>query len=129
MGIFSFLTQEIAIDLGTANTLIIWNDKVVVDEPSIVAKDIQSGKIVAIEDIQVLLEKQMKKGRFIFNSLPENIALPDGAKNKVWHNTKLTFDYIGPINNLIDWMEKQDLIDAVLEEPDLESIFMNYYQR
>ena len=48
MSLFSFFTQEIAIDLGTANTLIIWNDKVVVDEPSIVAKDIQSGKIVAI---------------------------------------------------------------------------------
>ena len=48
MGLFSFLTQEIAIDLGTANTLIIWNDKVVVDEPSIVARDIQTGKIVAI---------------------------------------------------------------------------------
>src|SRR5688500_10533954 len=48
MGLFDFLTQEIAIDLGTANTLIIMNDKVVVDEPSIVAKDIQSGKIVAI---------------------------------------------------------------------------------
>src|SRR5574343_656264 len=48
MGLFSFLTQEIAIDLGTANTLIIMNDKVVVDEPSIVAKDIQSGKVVAI---------------------------------------------------------------------------------
>ena len=48
MGLFSFLTQEIAIDLGTANTLIIMDDKVVVDEPSIVAKDIKSGKIVAI---------------------------------------------------------------------------------
>ena len=48
MGLFNFFTQEIAIDLGTANTLIIWNDKVVVDEPSIVAKDIQTGKIVAI---------------------------------------------------------------------------------
>lgn len=48
MGLFSFLTQEIAIDLGTANTLILMNDKVVVDEPSIVAKDIQSGKVVAI---------------------------------------------------------------------------------
>ena len=34
MGLFSFLTQEIAIDLGTANTLIIMNDKVVVDEPA-----------------------------------------------------------------------------------------------
>ena len=48
MGLFDFLTREIAIDLGTANTLIIMNDKVVVDEPSIVAKDIQSGAIVAI---------------------------------------------------------------------------------
>jgi len=48
MGLFDFLTQEIAIDLGTANTLIIMNDKVVVDEPSIVARDIQTGKIVAI---------------------------------------------------------------------------------
>ncbi|MBK6526665.1 MAG: rod shape-determining protein [Crocinitomicaceae bacterium] len=48
MGLFDFLTLEIAIDLGTANTLIIMNDKVVVDEPSIVAKDIQTGKVVAI---------------------------------------------------------------------------------
>jgi len=48
MGLFDFLSQEIAIDLGTANTLIIMNDKVVVDEPSIVAKDIQTGNVVAI---------------------------------------------------------------------------------
>jgi rod shape-determining protein MreB and related proteins len=48
MGIFSFLTQEIAIDLGTANTIIIHNDKVVVDEPSIVAIDQASNKLIAI---------------------------------------------------------------------------------
>ncbi|MDX9930926.1 MAG: rod shape-determining protein [Bacteroidales bacterium] len=48
MGLFSFLTQEIAIDLGTANTIIIHNDKVVVDEPSIVAIDRGSGKLIAI---------------------------------------------------------------------------------
>lgn len=48
MGLFDFLTQEIAIDLGTANTLIIHNDKVVVDEPSIVALDIKTGKVIAI---------------------------------------------------------------------------------
>jgi len=48
MGLFSFLTQELAIDLGTANTLIYHNDKVVVDEPSIVAKDRTTGKTVAI---------------------------------------------------------------------------------
>ncbi len=48
MGLFSFLTQEIAIDLGTANTIIIHNDKIVVDEPSIVALDKSSGKLIAI---------------------------------------------------------------------------------
>ena len=45
MGLF---TKEIAIDLGTANTIIIYNDKVVVDEPSIVAIERSSGKIIAV---------------------------------------------------------------------------------
>lgn len=48
MGVFSLFTQEIAIDLGTANTIIIHNDKIVVDEPSIVALDNRTGKLVAI---------------------------------------------------------------------------------
>tara|TARA_B100000530_G_C15933889_1_gene478195 strand:- start:651 stop:1670 length:1020 start_codon:yes stop_codon:yes gene_type:complete len=43
-----FFTEEIAIDLGTANTLIIHNDKVVVDSPSIVAIDRTTNKIIAI---------------------------------------------------------------------------------
>jgi rod shape-determining protein MreB len=48
MGLFSFFTREIAIDLGTANTIIIYNDKVVVDEPSIVAIERSTGKIIAV---------------------------------------------------------------------------------
>ena len=48
MGFFDFLTEEIAIDLGTANTLVIHNDKVVVDSPSIVAMDRRNGKIIAV---------------------------------------------------------------------------------
>ncbi len=48
MGLFSFLTQELAIDLGTANSIIIHNDKIVVDEPSIVAVDNNNQKVIAI---------------------------------------------------------------------------------
>ena len=48
MSWFNFFTQEIAIDLGTANTLIISNDKVVVDEPSIVAIDRATSKVIAV---------------------------------------------------------------------------------
>jgi rod shape-determining protein MreB and related proteins len=48
MGFLDFMTEDIAIDLGTANTLIIHNDKVVIDSPSIVARDRISGKIIAV---------------------------------------------------------------------------------
>ncbi|MBR5849979.1 MAG: rod shape-determining protein [Alistipes sp.] len=57
MGIFS-LTQELAIDLGTANTLIIHNGKVVVDEPSIVALDVHTGRLIAVgEQAQKMHER------------------------------------------------------------------------
>lgn len=45
---FSFLTQELAIDLGTANTVIFQDDQIVLDEPSLVAIDNFSGKMVAL---------------------------------------------------------------------------------
>ncbi len=48
MGLFDFFTNDIAIDLGTANTLIIQKDKIVVDEPSIIAIDKNSNKVIAI---------------------------------------------------------------------------------
>lgn len=48
MGFFDFLSENIAIDLGTANTLIIHNDKVVVDSPSIVAINRTTNKIIAV---------------------------------------------------------------------------------
>lgn len=55
---FSFLTQELAVDLGTANTVILMNDKVVIDEPSIVAFDQKSGRIMAVgETARQMYEK------------------------------------------------------------------------
>lgn len=44
----NFFTKDIAIDLGTANTIIIYDNKIVVDEPSIIAQDRNTGKIIAI---------------------------------------------------------------------------------
>ena len=88
---------------------------------------IRKGEISAVEDIQSLLEKQMKKARFIFTAQKE-LKFIEGVQNPVWTNNKLTFDYIGPVKDLIKWMNDLDLKDAVLEEPDLETIFMNYYQ-
>lgn len=48
MGLGSFFIQGIAIDLGTANFLVVQDNKIVVDEPSIVAFDRRSGKVIAV---------------------------------------------------------------------------------
>lgn len=48
MGFFDLFNSDIAIDLGTANTLIISKDKIVVDEPSIIAIDKNTNKVLAI---------------------------------------------------------------------------------
>jgi rod shape-determining protein MreB and related proteins len=55
MGLFNFFTQEIAIDLGTANTLIIHNDTIVVNEPSIIALNRNNPKEVLAVGKRALL--------------------------------------------------------------------------
>ena len=101
------MTQELAIDLGTANTLIIHNGRVVVDEPSIVAIDSHSGKLVAIGEraramhektnpniktirplkdgviadftaTELMLRGMIKRSKFPFRSLANAICFPSG---------------------------------------------------
>jgi rod shape-determining protein MreB len=48
MGLFEFFSQDLAIDLGTANTLIIYKDQVVVNEPSIIAIHRKTGQVKAV---------------------------------------------------------------------------------
>ena len=60
MGLFSF-TQEIAMDLGTANTIIITNGKIVVDEPSVVALDRRTDKMIAVGEKAKLNMKRPTK--------------------------------------------------------------------
>lgn len=51
-----FFRQELAIDLGTANTVIFKDDKVVLDEPSIIAVETKTEMLVAIGHQAQLIE-------------------------------------------------------------------------
>ncbi len=61
MRLFS-LTKEIAIDLGTANTIIYHNDKIVINEPSIVALDNRTEKLIAVGTDAHLMEGKSPTG-------------------------------------------------------------------
>ncbi len=92
MGLFSF-TQEIAIDLGTANTIIICNGKIVVDEPSVVALDRRTDKLLAIGE----------KARQMHGKTHENIKtirpLRDGVIADFYAAEQMIRGMIKMINN------------------------------
>ena len=59
---FSFLNQELAIDLGTANTVIYQNGKIVLDEPSIVALDNNTNRVIAVGQGAKLMHEKVNPG-------------------------------------------------------------------
>lgn len=73
MGIFDMFTEEIAIDLGTANTLIIHNNKIVVDEPSIVAIDRLTGKAIAVGTQAKLMQGKTHENIRVIRPLKDGV--------------------------------------------------------
>jgi rod shape-determining protein MreB len=99
MGLFDFFTSDIAIDLGTANTLIIHNDKITVDEPSIIAIDKTNNKVLAVGKQAMQMHEKthdniktirpLKDGVIAdFHAaefmLREMIKMTDGGRNKLF---------------------------------------------
>lgn len=83
MGLFDFMTEEIAIDLGTANTLIIHNDKVVVDSPSIVARDRISNKIIAVGKEASLMQGKTHENIKTIRPLKDGVIADFDASEKM----------------------------------------------
>lgn len=73
MAFFSFLHQELAIDLGTANTVIYKDGEIVLDEPSIVAIDTNTGKCIAIGHKAKLMHEKVYPGIKTVRPLKEGV--------------------------------------------------------
>lgn len=92
MKLFSFFTQELAIDLGTANTLIIQDGQVVVDEPSIVAIDKRTGETIAVGNRAMQMHEKTH----------ENIMTLRPLKDGVIADFKASESLIAGLINMID---------------------------
>ncbi len=82
MGLFSF-TQEIAMDLGTANTIIIHNDKIVVDEPSVVALDRKTDKLIAVGEKAQKMHGKAHEGIRTVRPLRDGVIADFGAAEQM----------------------------------------------
>ncbi len=83
MGFFDFLTEDIAIDLGTANTLIIHNDKVVVDSPSIVARNRLTGEITHVGKDAALMHGKTHENIKTIRPLKDGVIADFEASEKM----------------------------------------------
>ena len=81
MGFFDFLTEDIAIDLGTANTLIIHKDKVVVDSPSIVAIDRSTNKVIAIGHEASMMQGKTHENIKTIRPLKDGVIARNNERN------------------------------------------------
>lgn len=118
-------------ELNTKGTTIFFSSHVLSEIQRICkrAAIIRKGRIVEIEDIETLLKKQMKLVKLVYKNTPDQLALPEGAQKHSLVNKKCSFEYLGSTNELVKWLSTQDLFDVSIAEPDLEALFMNYYER
>lgn len=94
---------------------------------------IKDGSLVAIGDINKLSNTSAKSIRINgIDSLPESLLT--GARNVSKKNAasdedkQVTFLYSGEINTLIRELAKLSITDIAINEPDLEEVFMHYYE-
>ena len=135
MGLFSFFKQELAIDLGTANTLIIQDGEVVVDEPSIVAINRKSGETIAVgkkamqmhekthEDIKTI--RPLKDGVIADFQAAENMIKGlinlIGARRRLFSHLKMVIC----IPSGITEVEKRAVFDSA-DHVDAKEVYLIY---
>jgi ABC-2 type transport system ATP-binding protein len=89
---------------------------------------IKEGKIVAVEDIETLRKKQLRKIQVeFFQAAKTDEILCSGVINPEAEGPNLNFLYSGTMKDLIDSLTGKNIKDLIIEEPTLEEIFMHYY--
>ncbi len=92
---------------------------------------IKDGRIAAVEDIESLRKKQLRKVRIEFREPlgGDAVAAPDveGVISPRVEKNALSCLYSGTIEALITALAGRPLSDLIIEEPTLEEIFMHYY--
>lgn len=91
---------------------------------------IKDGKIIKLEKISVLEENNYKKFKIELNSeINPDYFNVDGISKFEMKDNEATFLFRGNVNIIIKKLSSLDLSNILIEEPDLEEIFMHYYER
>jgi ABC-2 type transport system ATP-binding protein len=91
---------------------------------------IKEGKIVTVEKISTLQENNYKKFKIeTKTTLDKNYFNISGVNNLEVKDNVTSFLFRGNINTVMKKIAEIDIANLWIEEPDLEEIFMHYYEK
>lgn len=90
---------------------------------------IKDGKIVKIENIKELSKDTHKRFKLELKSEVDRKQFTElsGVSDLSFKDNDISFLFKGDINEVIKIIANLDLVNLLVEEPDLEEIFMHYY--
>jgi ABC-2 type transport system ATP-binding protein len=91
---------------------------------------IKEGKIVQVEKIRTLKENNYKKFKIeTVSKLPDDFFSLPGVNQLEVKGKTISFIFRGNINGIMQKISETEIANLWVEEPDLEEIFMHFYQR
>lgn len=87
---------------------------------------IRDGEIIACDDIDVLSKTNTKRITVCGTANLENL---NGVRDKKEAQSSVSFLYNGDMNSLLNVLSSGQISDLTITEPDLEEVFMHYYEK
>lgn len=89
---------------------------------------IKEGSIVKVEDIKNLQNSNYKRYKIEFSEpMPKDYFTMEGVTNLESAQNTINFIFKGDVNTIIHKLAEKRVKNLIVEEPDLEEIFMHYY--
>lgn len=120
MGLFNFFRQELAVDLGTANTLIIQDGEVVVNEPSIVAIDRRTNEIMAVGTKAMQMHEKTHANLETIRPLKDGVIADFQAAESLIHGL---IDMIGERRRFFSHLKMVICIPSGITEVEKRAVF------
>ncbi|MDF2947836.1 MAG: transporter [Bacillales bacterium] len=91
---------------------------------------IKDGKIITVEKISTLQENNYKKFKLLTSvTVDKEYFDMNGVSNLVLENNTVSFLFKGNVNPVMKKLADIEIQNIWVEEPDLEEIFMHYYEK
>ena len=91
---------------------------------------IKDGKMICVESMSDMLDTKYKKIKLVFSDKDiTNLIFPDGTNALEQNQNEVSFLYKGNINDILKFVSTYSLQNILIEEPDLEEIFLHYYSK